>query len=91
MVAAGVGTHSPGEDAGTPVEALEAVKLAIELGGDVNTVDKNNNTAMHGAAFKQLPDVVALLASKGADVRSGTERTSRAGRRCVLPWAFTAA
>ena len=68
MVAAGVGTHSPGEDAGTPVEALEAVKLAIELGGDVNTVDKNGNTAMHGAAFKQLPDVVALLASKGADV-----------------------
>ena len=68
MVAAGVGTHSPGEDAGTPVEALEAVKLAIELGGDVNTVDKNGNTAMHGAAFKQLPDVVALLAAKGADV-----------------------
>jgi len=68
MVAAGVGTHSPGEDAGTPVEALEAVKLALELGGDVNTVDKNGNTAMHGAAFKQLPDVVALLASKGADV-----------------------
>jgi ankyrin repeat protein len=68
MAAAGVGTHSPGEAAGTPVEALEAVKLAIELGGDVNTVDKNNNTAMHGAAFKQLPDVAKLLASKGADV-----------------------
>ena len=68
MVAAGVGTHSPGEDAGTPVEALEAVKLALELGADVNTVDKNGNTVMHGAAFKQLPDVVRLLASKGADV-----------------------
>lgn len=68
MVAAGVGTHSPGEDAGTPVEALAAVKLALELGGDVNTVDKNGNTAMHGAAFKQLPEVVALLNEKGADV-----------------------
>ena len=68
MVAAGVGTHSPGEDAGTPPEALEAVKLALELGGDVNTVDKNGNTAMHGAAFKQLPEVVKVLASKGADV-----------------------
>jgi ankyrin repeat protein len=68
MAAAGVGTHSPGEDAGTPVEALEAVKLALELGNDVNVVDKNGNTAMHGAAFKQLPDVVKVLAAHGADV-----------------------
>ena len=92
MVAAGVGTHSPGEDAGTPVEALEAVKLALELGGDVNIVDKNGNTAMHGAAFKQLPDVVKLLAANGRRRRvSGTGRMCRAGRRCGLPWAFTAA
>jgi len=68
MAAAGVGTHSPGEDAGAPPEALEAVKLAIELGNDVNAVDKNGNTAMHGAAFKQLPEVVKLLDAKGAKV-----------------------
>jgi ankyrin repeat protein len=68
MAAAGVGTHSPGEDAGSPPEALEAVKLAIELGNDVNAVDKNGNTAMHGAAFKQLPDVVKFLAARGAHV-----------------------
>ena len=69
MAAAGVGTHSPGEDAGTPVEALEAVKLALELGNDPNVVDKNGNTAIHGAAYKQLPDVVNLLAANGADVK----------------------
>ena len=68
MAAAGVGTQSPGEDAGAPPEALEAVKLALELGNDPNVVDKNGNTAMHGAAFKQLPEVVKLLAEKGADV-----------------------
>jgi ankyrin repeat protein len=68
MAAAGVGTHSPGEDAGAPPEALEAVKLAIELGNEVNAVDKNGNTAMHGAAFKQLPEVVKYLAEKGARV-----------------------
>jgi ankyrin repeat protein len=68
MVAAGVGTHSPGEDAGTPAEALEAVKLALELGNEPNVVDKNGNTVMHGAAFKQLPEVVKLLAAKGADI-----------------------
>jgi ankyrin repeat protein len=68
MAAAGVGTHSPGEDAGAPPEALEAVKLAIELGNEVNAVDKNGNTVMHGAAFKQLPEVVKYLAEKGARV-----------------------
>ena len=68
MAAAGVGTQSPGEDAGAPPEALEAVKLTLALGNDPNVVDKNGNTAMHGAAFKQLPEVVKLLAANGADV-----------------------
>lgn len=69
MAAAGVGTQSPGEDAGSPPEALEAVKLALELGNDPNVIDKNSNTVMHGAAYKQLPEVVKFLDKKGADVR----------------------
>lgn len=68
MVAAGLGTRSPGEDAGTEKEALEAVKLALELGNDVNAVDNNGETAMHGAAYKQFPAVVKLLAENGADI-----------------------
>lgn len=68
MAAAGAGTHSPGEDPGTESEALEAVKLALALGNDINAVDKNGNTAMHGAAYKQLPLVVKYLAKNGARV-----------------------
>jgi ankyrin repeat protein len=68
MVAAGVGTRSPGEDAGTETEALEAVKVAFELGGDVNAVDNNGDTAMHGAAYKWFPSVVTFLAAHGAKV-----------------------
>jgi len=68
LAAAGVGTASPGEDAGTEPECLEAVKAALEFGNDVNAVDKNGNSVMHGAAFKQLPTVVKLLAEKGARV-----------------------
>jgi ankyrin repeat protein len=68
MAAAGVGTLAPGEEAGTEPEALEAVALALELGGNVNAVDKNGETAMHGAAYKSLPKVVQLLADKGANV-----------------------
>ena len=68
MAAAGLGTRSPGEDAGTESEVLEAVKLAIDLGADVNAVDENGETAMHGAAYKNLPKVVEYLASNGADI-----------------------
>jgi len=66
LAAAGVGTRSPGEDAGTEAEALEAVKLALELGGDINAVDNDGNSAMHGAATKQFPSVVRFLAQNGA-------------------------
>lgn len=66
MAAAGVGCLAPGEVAGTEEEALEAVALALELGNDVNALDDNGETAMHGAAYKNLPKVVQLLADKGA-------------------------
>jgi hypothetical protein len=69
MVAAGVGTRSPGEDAGTEQEALEAVKAALDLGNDINAVDKNGETAMHGAAYKHLPAVAEYLGKRGADVK----------------------
>ncbi len=68
MAAAGLGTRAPGEEAGTEPEVLEAVKLAAEYGGDVNAVDGNGETAMHGAAYKNLPRVVRLLDELGADV-----------------------
>ena len=68
MAAAGAGTHSPGEDPGTEAEALEAVKVTLALGNDVNVVDKNGNTAMHGAAYKQLPSVVKFLSENGARI-----------------------
>ena len=68
MVAAGIGTSSPLEDPGTEPEVLEAVKLALKLGGDVNAVDKKGETAMHGAAYKHVPSVVRFLAENGAKV-----------------------
>ena len=66
MVAAGLGTNAPGEDPGTEPEVLDAVKVALELGNDLNAVDKNGETAMHGAAYKHVPTVVKYLADRGA-------------------------
>ena len=68
MMAAGLATRSPGEDAGTESEVLEAVQVAVHLGADVNAVDKNGETAMHSAAYKNLPKVVKFLAAKGAKI-----------------------
>jgi uncharacterized protein len=68
MMAAGLATRSPGEDAGTESEVLEAVKVLLDLGADVNAVDNNGETAMHAAAYKNLPKVVKFLAANGARI-----------------------
>jgi len=68
IVAAGLATRSPGEDAGTESEVLEAVQVALDLGNDINAIDNNGETAMHAAAYKNLPKVVKFLASKGARI-----------------------
>src|SRR5262249_46546931 len=66
MAAAGIGCTAPDEEAGTEPEALAAVEYLLSLGADVNTVDKNGETAMHGAAYKSLPKMVQFLAARGA-------------------------
>jgi ankyrin repeat protein len=68
MLAAGLATRSPGEDAGTESEVLKAVQVALSLGADVNAVDDNGETAMHAAAYKNLPKVVKFLAARGARI-----------------------
>jgi len=76
IAAAGLGTRSPGEDAGTESEVLEAVQVALDLGNDINAVDKNGETAMHGAAYKNLPKVVLLLAERGAKIEVWNQKNS---------------
>jgi ankyrin repeat protein len=68
MACAGLATRSPGEDAGTEPEVLEARQVLLDLGADINAVDNNGETVMHAAAYKNLPQVVKFLASKGATI-----------------------
>jgi ankyrin repeat protein len=66
LAAAGVGVGAPEEAPGTEAEVLESVRMLLKLGADVNAVDDNGESAMHGAAYRNHPRVVQLLADKGA-------------------------
>jgi ankyrin repeat protein len=69
LAAAGVGALGDGDDtAGTEDEALEAARLLLDLGADINAVDNNGETAMHGAAYQSRSKLVQLLADRGADI-----------------------
>ena len=52
LAATGIGVGAPEEAAGTEPEVLETVELLLKLGADINTVDKNGETSMHGAAYR---------------------------------------
>jgi ankyrin repeat protein len=64
----GVGSAAANEVAGEEPEVLEAAQLLLKLGANINAVDANGETAMHGAALKNLPKVVRFLAENGAKV-----------------------
>ncbi len=67
MAAAGLGTTEPLEEAGEESEALDAVNMLLDLGADINGVNNEGDTTMHGAAYNIYPRVVELLAKRGAD------------------------
>ena len=71
LYAAGVGYRDKNTH-GTEAEALEAVKLALELGLDINQKNGRGETPIHGAAGRGADTIAAYLASKGAAIDSKT-------------------
>jgi ankyrin repeat protein len=77
MAAAGVNWQfDQTYDEGQPA-LLEAVKLCVELGLDVNAVNSMGLTAMHGAANRGSDEIIKYLVSLGArvDVKDKEGRT----------------
>jgi len=73
MAAAGIGfwqAESPGAES----EALEAVKLTLELGANVNAANDGGFTPLHGAAVRGANSIVQLLVDKGAGLNAKTKK-----------------
>jgi len=66
MVAAGVGWVEGITYEWSPEASLEAVKMCLDLGIDINASDSDGRTALHGAAHKGRNAVVEFLVDHGA-------------------------
>ena len=77
MAAAGVNWVIGQTYSESPSMWIEAVKLCLELGGDVNAVNAMGLAAVHGAANRGSDDIIELLARNGArlDVKDKEGRT----------------
>ena len=65
-VAAGIGWVEGVTFEWSEAANLEAVKMLLDLGIDVNAADTDGRTALHGAAHKGRNEVVKLLVEHGA-------------------------
>ena len=74
LAAAGVDMLYVNEDSGTNEDALEAVKVLLDLGSDVNVANVRGETALHGAANRGSNPIVHLLADKGARLDAKNKR-----------------
>ena len=71
MAAAGLGrcTFRPNLTRGLRSRGAEAaVRVLLEAGAEINAVNEADFTALHGAAFRGLNEVVEHLVAQGADV-----------------------
>lgn len=88
LIASGIGSLAPEEQAGVESEAIEVVRWLLERGADVNTVNRNKETVMHGAAYRNWPDMVALLAAEGADIEVWNQKNKHRWTPLLLAQGF---
>jgi hypothetical protein len=69
MAAAGVGWRD-GKSHGTEPDAIEAIKLCLDHGANINAVADKGQNALQGASLRGADTVIAWLMSHGADVNA---------------------
>lgn len=72
-----------GDAAPLQERALEAVKLCLELGADINATNDDDQTALHGAVYYGGTILVPFLVEQGANIDA-------INRRGQTPWMIVA-
>ena len=93
MAAAGLGraTYTPRQPRGIRSPTAEAaVRRLVSAGADVNAVNEADFSALHGATFRGLNEVIEYLVAEGADIDArdfrGPHRLPHGGgREAVVP------
>jgi uncharacterized protein len=88
IAAAGLGTLAAGEVAGTEEEVLEVVEWLIKIGADANALDKHGETAVHAAAYKNLPKVIEFLAANGAKIEVWNQKNKHGWTPLLIAEGF---
>jgi len=73
MFAAGVGYRDK-NTRGSESAALEALKVALDAGLDLNQVNTRGETALHGAALRGADSIVQFLVDHGAKLDAKTKQ-----------------
>jgi ankyrin repeat protein len=97
MFAAGLGWRdgspaAPSYDQGTPEDAVEAIKLLLASGADVNATNDNGDTALHIAVTGRGSEaIVRCLVESGANLKAPNKRgqtplaAAMASRKDIAP------
>ncbi len=88
LAASGIDSLAPEEQAGVESEAIELAQWLLERGADVNIVNRNKETVMHGAAYRNWPKMVALLAEAGADIEIWNQKNKHRWTPLLLAQGF---
>jgi hypothetical protein len=80
MAAAGVGFSDGFIHDRSVEETLEAMKLILDLGADVNAANDQGLTALHGAAHKAALGEIQLLVDRGANLAAKDQGSKAFGQ-----------
>jgi ankyrin repeat protein len=83
MMAAGLGrcTFNPNINRGGRSPSAEAaVTVLLDSGADINAVNEGDFTALHGAAYRGLNEVIKILVDRGANINARDYRGRTAFR-----------
>ncbi|MGK0185911.1 MAG: ankyrin repeat protein [Verrucomicrobiales bacterium] len=88
LAATGVVLGPEADEAATHDEAVLAADYLLKLGADISIVDKEGDTVMHAATYKQSPKLVRFLAENGADINIWNRKNSRGWTPLLIAQGF---